>query len=96
MDRLISIDREWVRGAHAMRWGVFSATNGLEFLVPDAVIDEPILPVAPGICLAAGAIDCELTLDEVARVNRDATRVASRYWFAHDVGRCPVRRATAR
>lgn len=90
----IAIDREWVNGAHGMRWGVFYG-DGLEFLVPDAFIDQPILPVTPGVCLAAGALDAELTLEEVARVNREAVRAASKYWFAHDIGRCPVMRATA-
>ncbi|MEO3714114.1 hypothetical protein [Roseateles flavus] len=89
-----AIDSDWESGAHAMRWGVFSSGE-LEFLVPDAFIDQPILPVAPGICLAAGASDAELTLEEVARVNREAVRAASKYWFVHDVVRCPVMRATA-
>ena len=91
---LTAIDRAWVGGAHAMRWGVLYG-NGLEFLVPDAFVDQPILPVAPGVCLAAGALDAELTFDEVARVNREAVHSASKYWFAHDAADCPVRRATA-
>ncbi len=91
---LTAIDRAWVGGAHAMRWGVFYG-SGQEFLVPDAFIDQPILPVAPGVCLASGAVDAELTFDEVARVNCDAVQSASRYWFVHDISRCPVRRATA-
>ena len=89
----IAIDREWANGAHGMHWGVFCG-DGLEFVVPDAFIDQPILPVAPGVCLAAGALDAELTLEEVARVNREAVRAASKYWFAHDIGRCLVMRAT--
>jgi hypothetical protein len=91
---MTAIDREWVGGAHAMRWGVFRS-NGPEFLVPDAFIDQPLLPVEPGVCLAAGAVDKELSLHEVAQVNREGLQAATEYWFAHDVDRCPALRATA-
>ena len=89
-----SIDRDWMSGAHSMTWGVLRSSD-LEFMVPDAFIDQPVLPLTPNACLAAGmADDFDLSLVQVASLNREAIRATTRYWFARDPDRCPVLRAS--
>ena len=85
----VDIDSDWLAGAHAMRWGVQRCPPGLELLVPDAFIEQPVLPVAPELCLVAGLPDRQMTRGEVAELNRAALRAATRYWLARESVRCP-------
>lgn len=86
----VDIDGDWLAGAHAMRWGVQRCPPGLELFVPDAFIQQPILPVAPALCLVAGVPDRQMTQGQVAEFNRVALKSATRYWFARDPARCPT------
>jgi hypothetical protein len=70
------------------RWGVVRSRGG-EFIVPDAFGQEPIVPVAPTICLVSGCADLLLPEGQVARINQAARRSAQRYLFARDLEQCP-------
>lgn len=88
------IDLDWIEVGHAMRWRVRRARD-FEFLVPDAFIDQPVLPVAPTVCLVATDTEAMLDLPAVARLNRAAVEASSRHWFARHADRCPIFRPTA-
>jgi hypothetical protein len=88
------IDLDWMGGAHAMRWRIWGARDS-EFLVPDAFIDQPVLPVSPTICLVSTDADAMLELPQVARLNRAAVEASNRYWFSRSPDRCPILRATS-
>jgi hypothetical protein len=86
----VGMDRDWAAGASGMRWGILRSPPGAEFLVPDAFIGQPLLPVAPDCYLASGAASGVLSLGETGAINREAKLASSSYWFCRDVRRCPL------
>lgn len=85
-----AIDMDLCAGADKMRWGVVRAPAGIEFLVPDAFVDQPVMPVSPKVCLVSGLPDCQLSLSGVGLLNREALLSAHGYWFARSLECCPV------
>lgn len=89
-----AIDMDLNAGADRMRWGVIRTPPCVEFIVPDAFINQPVMPVSPSLCLVSGLLDCHLSLAEVGRLNREALFSTHSYWFARVPDRCPVWRRT--
>lgn len=81
---------DWANGAERMRWGVLRAVAGLEFVVPDAFIDQPLVPVSPNVYLVSGVRDAHAGLETVADINRAALGAAGRYWFCRRPDRAPA------
>jgi hypothetical protein len=74
------------RGCH---WGVVGASEG-EFLVPDTFGVRVAVPLSPTICLFSGCENMELSMREIAKLNRLAVQSAKDYHFARDFNLCPV------
>ncbi len=73
---------------HGTIWGILKSKRG-EFLVPDNSRKCLILPVAPQICLLAESEDRKIEDAELARINAQAIRNSSEYYFARDLSQCP-------
>ncbi|SDA83701.1 hypothetical protein SAMN03159475_4855 [Pseudomonas sp. NFPP33] len=72
-----------------IRWGIVRSAEG-EFIVPDTFNDLMAVPIAPNLMLLADQEDCWMSRDEVAVINRCAIQRAESYYFARDLGKCPV------
>lgn len=72
-----------------VQWGVVRSAEG-EFIVPDCFHDLMVVPVSPTVLIMAGQSNSWLTRDEVAVVNRCAIERSTDYYFARDLGKCPL------
>jgi hypothetical protein len=81
--------RQIMGNMRGRRWGVVRSTEG-QFLVPDvnAIVTIPISPIA---CLVCGYSDGNLSVAELAAINRWAYKGAVDYVVAKDFGACPIR-----
>ncbi|MEO4030089.1 hypothetical protein ABH313_18865 [Chromobacterium vaccinii] len=82
------LDIELDLGADRFEWGIINTPKGIEFLVPDASINQTIMPISPNIFLIAGLTDCELSAHDVGIINRISILESNRYWFARNPNRC--------
>lgn len=81
-------------GASNMEWGIIKSLPGLEFLCPDATLNEPIIPVSPNICLIAGWPDGTVTPVATGNINQTLLSEVKNYWFARDLAKCPIIKRT--
>lgn len=88
----MDIDRDLQAGADKMHWGIVKAPPDFQFVVPNAFINQPIMPISPSTCLVSGWPDSVLSMPEVGLFNREAVLSADEYWFAKNPERCPIRR----
>lgn len=72
-----------------IRWGIARSAEG-EFVVPDTFDDLMAIPITPHLILLADQEDCWMNRDEVALINRCAIQRAESFFFARDLGKCPV------
>jgi hypothetical protein len=71
-------------------WGVIQAQQG-EFVVPD-VPTLAIVPLIPTACLAANCPTGTILIENLAEINRALIDESYEYFFARDLGKCPVSR----
>jgi len=81
-------------GAGDMRWGVVRTEPGLEFLCPDATINQPIIPVSPNVCLISGLPDGIAPPASIGNINQTLIYEARNYWFAREPAKCPITKRT--
>jgi hypothetical protein len=71
------------------RWQVLRSTKA-QFLVPDQFPDQAVMPIAPRVCLVAGAEGwVEIGENEVRRLNRLLVAASRNCYFAHELALCP-------
>lgn len=90
----IDMDLALNNGASEMKWGIIKSTPGLEFLCPDATLNEAIIPVSQNVCLIAGWSDRDLTPSLIGMINQMLLLEARNYWFARDTAKCPILKRT--
>lgn len=88
------MDSALIAGASKMKWGIVKSLPGLEFLCPDATLNEPIIPVSPNVCLIAGWPNGTATPVATGNINQTLLTEARNYWFARHPAKCPVIKRT--
>jgi hypothetical protein len=72
------------------RWQVLRSPLA-QFVVPDQFPDQAVMPIAPRICLVAGAEGhVEVDEHEVRRFNRILAGASRKCYFAHELKLCPM------
>jgi hypothetical protein len=69
------------------QWGILRTDDG-EFVVPDTP-ENQIIPIAPQLALAAPAAGGLITFETLVKINQNFMTTSQRYFFAHDITRCP-------
>lgn len=86
----IQMNLDMVRGQLAdAQWGILRASEG-EFIVPDNFSNARIVPVTPTTCLFSQSNNDVVSRAEVAEINRLAVSSSTDYFFAKDLGACPL------
>lgn len=75
------------------KWGVLEAIDG-EFIVPDTCGSTKLLPINPKLCFAGNIGSHDLDFNAVAETNALMRSLAVGYYFARDLGACPIRKMT--
>jgi hypothetical protein len=70
-------------------WGIWTATQG-ELILPDTFGKITIIPISPDTSLVQGQTDRNISIAEVARLNRLAIQSAKQYCAARDFSLCPT------
>jgi len=78
----------WREQLKDAEWGILRASNG-EFIVPDNFSNIRILPITPKLCLYSPSNNQVLGIEQVAIINKLALDTANKYYFAHDLSKCP-------
>jgi hypothetical protein len=76
-----------------INWGVLEASEG-EFIVPDTTRSVTLMPISPKLCFIGGQGSLFLDFDAVAEANALLRSLAVGYYFARDLGVCPIRKLT--
>jgi hypothetical protein len=69
------------------QWGIVRTDDG-EFIVPDTPSNQ-FMPIAPRLALATPTPGGLITFETLVNVNRISIKNSQRYFFAHDISKCP-------
>jgi hypothetical protein len=69
------------------QWGILRTDDG-EFIVPDTPAHQ-IIPITPQLALGAPATGGLITFETLLNINRTFMTTSQRYFFTHDISRCP-------
>lgn len=88
----ISMQAEFYELCHKnsnLEWGLVTTSSG-EFVCPDCCRMLAIIPISPSQAFIAGIQDGDVTIDQVREINKELIDIATNYYFARDLSKCPI------